>query len=114
LAITRVIIDWENPANNCFQVTDEFEVLNAGGTGTRRTHVVCFVNGIPLVCIEAKRPDPHNPHKDMLKEGISQHLRNQGVAEIPHLFAYSQLLLSVNGLEGRYGTTHACQVLGRE
>ena len=102
---TIAIIDWENPANNCFQVTDEFEVLNAGGTGTRRPDIACFVNGIPLVCIEAKRPDPHNPHKDMLKEGISQHLRNQGVAEIPHLFAYSQLLLSVNGLDGRYGTT---------
>ena len=102
---TIALIDWENPANNCFQVTDEFEVLNAGGTGTRRPDVVCFVNGIPLVCIEAKRPDPHNPHKDMLKEGISQHLRNQGVAEIPQLFAYSQLLLSVNGLDGRYGTT---------
>jgi type I restriction enzyme R subunit len=102
---TIAIIDWENPANNCFQVTDEFEVLNAGGTGTRRPDVVCFVNGIPLACIEAKRPDQHNPHKDMLKEGISQHLRNQGVAEIPHLFAYSQLLLSVNGLDGRYGTT---------
>jgi type I restriction enzyme R subunit len=102
---TIAIIDWENPANNCFQVTDEFDVLNAGSTGTRRPDIVCFVNGIPLVCIEAKRPDPHNPHKDMLKEGISQHLRNQGVAEIPHLFAYSQLLLSVNGLDGRYGTT---------
>ncbi|WP_019868155.1 type I restriction endonuclease subunit R [Methylovulum miyakonense] len=102
---TIALIDWENPTNNRFQVTDEFDVLNAGGTGTRRPDVVCFVNGIPLVCIEAKRPDPHNPHKDMLKEGISQHLRNQGVAEIPHLFAYSQLLLSVNGLDGRYGTT---------
>ncbi|WP_445369079.1 type I restriction endonuclease subunit R [Methylomonas sp. BW4-1] len=102
---TIALIDWENPANNCFQVTDEIEVLNAGGTGTRRPDIVCFVNGIPLVCIEAKRPDPHNPHKDMLKEGISQHLRNQGVAEIPHLFAYNQLLLSVNGLDGRYGTT---------
>ncbi|OAI17077.1 DEAD/DEAH box helicase [Methylomonas koyamae] len=102
---TIAIIDWENPANNRFQVTDEFEVLNAGGTSTRRPDIVCFVNGIPLVCIEAKRPDPHNPHKDMLKEGISQHLRNQGVAEIPHLFTYAQLLLAVNGLDGRYGTT---------
>lgn len=102
---TIPIIDWANPAGNRFHVTDEFEVLNVGGTGTRRPDVVCFVNGIPLVCIEAKRPDPHNPHKDMLKEGISQHLRNQGVAEIPQLFAYSQLLLAVNGLDGRYGTT---------
>ena len=55
--------------------------------------------------IEAKRPDPHNLRKAMIKEGISQHIRNQGVAEIPNLFAYSQLLFSVNGLDGRYGTT---------
>lgn len=102
---TIPIFDWRNPANNCFHVTDEFDVLNAGGTGSRRPDIVCFVNGLPLIAIEAKRPDPHNPHKDMLKEAISQHLRNQGVAEIPHLFAYSQLLLAVNGLDGRYGTT---------
>ncbi|WP_133163977.1 hypothetical protein, partial [Vibrio lentus] len=35
---------------------------------------------------------------------ISQNIRNQKVDEIPHLFAYSQLLLSVNGHEGLYGT----------
>ncbi|WP_293688000.1 type I restriction endonuclease subunit R [Thiolapillus sp.] len=99
------IIDWNHIENNQFHVTDEFEVLNTAGTGLRRPDIVCFVNGIPLVVIEAKRPDPHNPHKDMIKEGISQQLRNQGVAEIPNLFAYSQLLFSVNGLDGRYGTT---------
>ena len=44
-------------------MTDEFEVLNTGGTGTRRPDVVCFVNGIPLAVIEAKRPDPHNPRQ---------------------------------------------------
>ena len=99
------IIDWSTIDNNQFHVTDEFEVLNAAGTSLRRPDIVCFVNGIPLVVIEAKRPDLHNPHKNMIKEGISQQLRNQGVTEIPNLFAYSQLLFSVNGLDGRYGTT---------
>ena len=33
-----------------------------------------------------------------------QHIRNQGQKYIPHLFAYSQLLLAVNGHEGLYGT----------
>jgi len=102
---TIPVIDWQNPENNQFHVTDEFEVLNTAGTGLRRPDIVCFINGIPLAVIEAKRPDPHNPHKDMIKEGISQHIRNQGVAEIPNLFAYSQLLFSVNGQDGRYGTT---------
>ena len=102
---TVPIIDWVNPENNQFHTTDEFEVLNTAGTGLRRPDIICFVNGIPLVVIEAKRPDPHNPHKDMIKEGISQNIRNQGVAEIPNLFAYSQLLFSINGISGRYGTT---------
>ncbi|WP_197485757.1 hypothetical protein, partial [Oleiphilus sp. HI0061] len=37
-------------------------------------------------------------------EAISQQIRNQGQGEIPHLFAYSQLLLAVNGHEGLYAT----------
>ena len=102
---TIQIIDWQTPANNSFQMTDEFVVSNTLNTGTRRPDIVCFVNGIPLVVIEAKRPDSSNPNKDMLDEGISQNIRNQKDDEIPHLFAYSQLLLSINGIDGRYGTT---------
>lgn len=52
--------------------------------------------------IEAKRPDGHKG--PTVQEGISQCLRNQRPDEIPHLFAYSQLLLSISGIEGRYGT----------
>jgi type I restriction enzyme R subunit len=103
---TIQIIDWQNAGSNRFHISDEFEVLNAQGTGHRRPDIVCFINGLPLVIIEAKRPDSNNPHKDMIAEGISQHLRNQGHAEIPQLFAYSQLLLSINGLDGRYATTY--------
>ena len=102
---TIPLIRWDDPGRNQFHVTDEFEVLNTSGTGTRRPDIVCFVNGIPLAVIEAKRPDPHNPRKDMITQGVSQHLRNQGVDEIPHLFAYAQLLFAVNGLDGRYATT---------
>lgn len=102
---TIKIIDWVNPANNQFHFTEEFVVSNTLNTGTRRPDVVCFINGIPIVVIEAKRPDPSNPNKDMLDEGISQNIRNQKLDEIPRLFAYSQLLLSINGIDGRYGTT---------
>jgi len=102
---TISIIDWKAFKNNTFQVTDEFVVSNTLNTSTRRPDIVCFVNGIPLVVIEAKRPDSSNPNKDMVDEGISQMIRNQKDDEIPHLFAYSQLLLSISGIDGRYGTT---------
>lgn len=103
--LTVPLVDWNDTANNAFHVSDEFSVTKTNGTGARRPDIVCFLNGIPVALIEAKRPSTGNPNKDMLKEGIAQHLRNQGVEEIPHLFAYSQLLFSVNGVDGRYATT---------
>lgn len=101
---TIQVIDWEHPENNHYHFTEEFEVLNAHGTGKRIPDIVCFVNGLPLVVIEAKRPDSSHTGKPTVAEGISQNIRNQKVDEIPHLFAYSQLLISVNGHEGLYAT----------
>lgn len=103
------VIDWKDPTANRWDVTEELEVLAAQGTHTRLPDVVGYVNGIPLVVIEAKRPESSggsNPAKAMVEEGISQHLRNQRPDEIPNLFAYAQLLLSISQTEGRYGTTH--------
>lgn len=105
---TISLIDWQTPANNSFVFTEEFSVTKAGGVESRRPDIVCFVNGIPLVVIEAKRPDGYaakgSKKGPTIDEGISQSLRNQRHDEIPQLFAYSQLLLSINGNEGRYGT----------
>lgn len=106
---TIALIDWQNPANNSFVFTEELIVTRSGGIGSssqdkRRPDIVCFVNGIPLVVIEAKRPDGNARKGPTIDEGISQSLRNQRHDEIPLLFAYSQLLLSINGNEGRYGT----------
>lgn len=101
---TISLIDWQTPANNSFYFTEEFSVTRAGGVESRRPDIVCFVNGIPLVVIEAKRPDGNAKKGPTISEGISQSLRNQRNDEIPHLFAYTQLILSINGTDGRYGT----------
>ena len=102
---TIPIIDWDDVSNNTFQVTEELEVLNANGTTTRRPDIVGYVNGIPLVVIEAKRPDSGNPNKNMVDEGISQTIRNQKNDEIPRLFAFAQLMMAISNTDGRYGTT---------
>jgi type I restriction enzyme R subunit len=101
---TISLIDWNNPQNNSFVFTEEFSVTRANGIEARRPDIVCFVNGIPLVVIEAKRPDGNAKKGPTIDEGISQSLRNQRHDEIPRLFAYSQILLSINGHDGRYGT----------
>ena len=92
---TIAIIDWAVPEANRWDVTEEMEVLSAQGTHNRVPDGVAFVNGIPLVVIEAKRPESGNLNKAMVEEGISQNLRNQRQDEIPHLFAYAQLLLAL-------------------
>ncbi len=103
-SVTVPIIDWRRPAANRFTVTEEMEVLAADGVHTRRPDIVGFVNGIPFLVIEAKRPDSGNPNKSMVDEGVSQMIRNQGQDEIPQLFAYAQLLLAIGMTRGRYGT----------
>ncbi|HGU9809511.1 type I restriction endonuclease subunit R [Enterobacter ludwigii] len=101
---TIALIDWHHPTNNSFVFTEEFTVTRANGVESRRPDIVCFVNGIPVVVIEAKRPDGNAKKVPTIGEGISQTLRNQRHDEIPRLFVYSQLLLSINGHDGRYGT----------
>ena len=101
---TIQVIDWHMPENNQFHFTEEMEVENAQGTGRRIPDVVCFVNGLPWVVIEANRPNASTVGKPTVVEGVSQTIRNQKVDEIPHLFAYSQLVLSVSGRDGLYAT----------
>jgi type I restriction enzyme R subunit len=101
---TMQIIDWGNTGNNSLLFTEEFSVLKTNTVELRRPDIVCFVNGLPLTVIEAKRPDGHAKKSPTIEEGVSQNIRNQRNDEIPHLFAYAQLLLSINGADGRYGT----------
>jgi type I restriction enzyme R subunit len=101
---TIQLIDWHTITNNHFHFTEEMVIQNSEGTGNRIPDIVCFVNGLPWVVIEAKRPASSKEGKPTIDEGISQNIRNQGQVEIPHLFAYSQLLLSINGNKGLYAT----------
>ena len=98
---TMRYIDWEHPENNVFHVTEEFAVTRAGSNDTYRPDIVLFVNGIPLVVIECKRPDV----KGAEEQAISQHLRNQQEDGIRSLYVYSALLLAVGNSFGSYATT---------
>jgi len=94
-------IDWQRPENNIYHVCDEFVLERRNSKQTRRPDIVLFVNGIPLAVIECKRPDL----KDAVEQGISQQLRNQRHDEIPELFTYAQVLLSVSQNKALYATT---------
>lgn len=104
-SVTVPLVDWSAPARNVLHVTEELSVVRTNGVNHYRPDIVCYVNGIPLAVIEAKRPGSGNPNKDMVVEGISQHLRNQRVDGIQDLYAYAQVLVSISGTSGRYATT---------
>ena len=91
-------VDWENPDNNAYHVTAEMAVERTGSTQTRRCDIVAFVNGIPFVVIENKRPT------ESLKKADSQLLGYQHEDSIPQLFHFAQVLLSLNRREARYAT----------
>lgn len=98
---TLQYIDWKDWKHNTFHVTEEYKVLRAGSHEHYVPDIVLFVNGIPLVVIECKRPD----RKEPLSQAISQHLRNQREEGIRLLYAYSQLLLSLATHAAAYATT---------
>ena len=68
---------------------------------TYRPDLVLFINGIPVVVIECKRPDI----KNSLSQAISQQLRNQKEDGIRSLYVYSMLLLALSNNEALYATT---------
>ncbi|MCF6277546.1 MAG: HsdR family type I site-specific deoxyribonuclease, partial [Anaerolineales bacterium] len=94
-------VDWETPENNAFHVTAEFSVERTGSTQTKRCDIVAFVNGIPFVVIENKRPT------ESLKKADSQLIGYQNEGNIPQLFHFSQLLMSMNRLRARYAAIGA-------
>lgn len=98
---TMRYIDWQQLENNSYHVTEEFAVTRAGSNDTYRPDIVLFVNGIPLVVIECKRPDV----KGAEEQAISQHLRNQKEDGIRSLYVYSELLMAIGNSFGSYATT---------
>jgi type I restriction enzyme R subunit len=102
-SVTVPLLDFADPLANRLHVTEEYSVEREAAHGHFRPDIVLFANGIPLAIIEAKRPTSGD--RDMIAEGISQHLRNQKPDGIPALYAYAQLILSISGQDGRYGTT---------
>lgn len=102
---TMYYVDWEHPENNVYHVTEEFAVTRTGSADTYRPDIVLFVNGIPLVVIECKRPDI----KGAEQQAVSQHLRNQQDDGIRGLYVYSALLLAVGNSFGSYATTASAE-----
>lgn len=89
------VIDWENPDNNDFLLVSQLWVHS--DLYHRRTDLIGFVNGIPLLFIELKAS-----HRN-LKHAYDDNLRDYRDT-IPHLFVPNGFLVLSNGAESKVGT----------
>jgi type I restriction enzyme R subunit len=95
------VIDWSRDggmANNDFLLVSQFSVT--GALYTCRPDLVGFVNGLPLVVIELKKPGV--PARAAFDENLTHYK-----AEIPQLFWFNALLIASNGTDSRVGSLTA-------
>lgn len=89
------VIDFQNPGNNHFLAIKELKIH--GDLYRRRTDIVGFVNGIPLLFVELKKTtvDIQNAYTNNYTDYLDT---------IPHLFYYNAFLILSNGVESKVGT----------
>ena len=92
---TALVIDFQHPENNYFLAVKELKIH--GDLYRRRTDIVGFVNGLPLLFVELKRAsvDVQNAYTDNYRDYLDT---------IPHLFYYNAFLMLSNGVEAKVGT----------
>ena len=92
------VIDWKNPTNNDFFLASQFSIT--GELYTRRTDLIGFINGIPLIFIELKAS----------RERVELAYQNNFCdyrKEIPQLFWYNSIVILSNGSISKIGSLTA-------
>ena len=90
--VLLAVIDWTHPQANDFFLVQQFWV--SGDMYRRRCDLVGFVNGIPLLLIELKKPSV------AVKSAFDDNLSDYNVA-VPQLFVPNALVLLSNGSDTR-------------
>lgn len=92
-----ILIDYDDPARNVFEVTEEWAFHN--GHYSTREDVVFLINGIPVLVIECK-----NANKDeAIALGVDQIRRYH--RETPELFVSQQLFTATDAIGFSYGVS---------
>lgn len=92
-----VLIDFAHPAENVFQVTDEWQYTN--GKYRNRADVVFVINGIPVALVETKSA----LKREGIDEGIAQIRRYH--RETPELVTAPQIFDVTHLIDFYYGVT---------
>ncbi len=88
------LIDFDNPKNNTFHFTAEFTCRN--GEDNFRPDITLFVNGLPLVFVEVKKP---NNHGGMVAEANRMTLQRFPNKKYRRFINITQLMIFSNNME---------------
>lgn len=94
------VIDWKRPENNDFFLASQFWITSPNGIYKRRTDLIGFVNGLPLIFIELKKS--HGKIEHAYTHNLKDYKNT-----IPQLFWYNAFLILSNGSEARLGSVTA-------
>jgi type I restriction enzyme, R subunit len=98
---TLRVIDWQAPAENDFLAVQQLSLK--GPLYTCIPDLLLFVNGLPLVVIELKRPGV--PVRQGFDENLTSYKHPQN--GVPQLFAFNALLIASNGTGAKVGSLTA-------
>jgi type I restriction enzyme R subunit len=95
------VVDWENSAANDFLLVSQMTIV--GQLYTCRPDLIGFVNGLPWVVIELKKPGV--PAKQAFEGNLTSYKHAQN--GVPALFWSNALLIASNGTDSRVGSLTA-------
>jgi type I restriction enzyme R subunit len=93
--------NYDHPEANSFWCAEEVTIV---GKNTRRTDLLIFINGIPVVVFEFKNPFDAEVGIDNAHRQISNY-----VLDIPQLFDYNAFCVISDGLETEHGMYSSAQ-----
>ena len=100
---TVKLFDFDNPENNEFLVTNQFQL--EGLKEPIYPDIVIFVNGIPLVIIECKSPYIKDPIPQAVEKNFARYQSREVGYE--RLLFYNHFLVATCGIQARHGTIGA-------
>lgn len=89
------VIDWKQPENNHYLLVSQLWV--SGDYGNKRPDLVGFINGLPVLLFELKKPA--RPVEEAFRSNINDYKDT-----IPQLFWYNQFIVLSNGSDTKVGT----------
>lgn len=95
------VVDWDDPTANDFLLVSQMTIV--GQLYTCRPDLIGFVNGLPWVVIELKKPGV--PAKQAFDGNLTSYKHAQN--GVPALFWSNALLIASNGTDSRVGSLTA-------